>query len=186
MVKHDKASLWQVGICNKLGSLSQECKEHKGTKNTFFIHKKKPVGRKETYLQAVYVLRPQKYETHRVRLIERVNLVGGERDARTTTEGAVKIKTQRNRAIYDNMGSTPTLVIWPHYMVCTKMCTIIIHSKIRISQYIFLTYLVHTQLYTYIFLVLDNNLQKICTYTVTLSTYFTELLQTAKTFHYKY
>ena len=66
------------------------------------------MGRKETYLQAVYVLRPQKYETHRVRLIERVNLVGGERDSRTTTEDAFKINTQQNRAIYDNMGSTPT------------------------------------------------------------------------------
>ena len=63
--------------------------------------------RKATYLQAVCVLRPIKSETHRVRLAERVNLVGGKGYARTTTAEVVTIKTHRKRAIYDQMGSIP-------------------------------------------------------------------------------
>ena len=65
------------------------------------------MGRKATYVQAVCVLTPLKYETHRVRLAEWVNLVGDKIYTKTTTENAVTIKTHRNRSIYDKMGSTP-------------------------------------------------------------------------------
>ena len=66
------------------------------------------VERRENYVQDVCILLPQKYETHRVRLTEGLNLVGREIDARTTTAESVTIKTHYNRAIYDKMASTPT------------------------------------------------------------------------------
>ena len=43
-VKHEKVPLLQGGICNKLESLSQECKERKG-KKTYSLSIKIPVGR---------------------------------------------------------------------------------------------------------------------------------------------
>ena len=54
------------------------------------------------------------------------------------------------------------------------------------SNNIPLNNLARTQLYTYIFLVVDNNLQQICMYTVSLSAYFTNLLPIAEYFHHKY
>ena len=56
-------------------------------------------------------LMPPKSETHMVRILEGLNLVGVEIDPRITTVYAVTINTQSNRAIYDKMGSTPTSVL---------------------------------------------------------------------------
>ena len=42
--------------------------------------------------------------------------------------------------------------------------------------------MVHTQLHTYVLLILGNKLHKICTFTVPLSDYFTNLLPTANKF----
>ena len=95
------------------------------------------MNRKENYLQDVFILLPQKPETNRVRLTKGVNLVEKIRYARTTTAYAVIIKMHRKRAIYDNMDSTSNWVLSSHSLVCTKMCTIAIHSKIRISQSLF-------------------------------------------------
>ena len=65
------------------------------------------MGRKATYVQAVCILRTPKSEASRVRLTEVVKLVK-KRDEITTTADVVTIKTHQNRALYDNMGSTPT------------------------------------------------------------------------------
>ena len=44
--KHDKTPLLQGVVCNKLGILSQGCKEHKGTKkHILHTQKKLPLGR---------------------------------------------------------------------------------------------------------------------------------------------
>ena len=80
-------------------------------------------------------------------------------------------------------GSTQTWVLQSQSMVYTKRCTMTIHINIRSSQYpFFCTYLIHTELSTYIFPVMDNNLQNNCMKNVSLIAYFTKPATNSKSF----
>ena len=77
LLKGPDADIWKRGLCNEFGRLLSrgigknrpDSEKIKGTGTMFFIPRSKvPKGRKITYANFVCTIRPQKTETHRVRL----------------------------------------------------------------------------------------------------------------------
>ena len=76
LIKSKDKAVWQSGMCNELGRLSQGFKSIKGKNTIFFIRKNKiPKSKRVTYARIVCATRPQKTETHRVRLTAGGNLI---------------------------------------------------------------------------------------------------------------
>eukprot|EP00978_Attheya_sp_CCMP212_P040157 scaffold216216_cov26-Attheya_sp.AAC.1 len=84
-------------MCNELGRLAQGWGNNKGTNTIFFIERGQiPQGRKATYVKAVCDIRPQKEETHRVRLTAGGNLIDYPGNVSTPTANIKTIKTHWN------------------------------------------------------------------------------------------
>ena len=89
-------------MCNKIGRISQGCREHEVTDSIEFIfHKDKTKDIRETYVRAVCYIRTQKTETHRTRFTAGGNLIDYPGEVRTTTSDLITIKLYVNIAISD-------------------------------------------------------------------------------------
>ena len=104
-------------MCNKLGRLAQGYKDIKGRNTIFFILKSKvPSNKKVTYARIVCAIRPQKTETHRVRLTAGGNLISYEGTTSTPTAGITTIKTHWNSVISTPNARYATLDIKDFYL----------------------------------------------------------------------
>jgi len=85
-------------MCNELGRLAQGFRKVKGNNTLYFI-KNIPKGKKVTYARIVCSIRPQKTETHRVRLTAGGNLVNYKGDPSTPTCSIETIKMHWNSVL---------------------------------------------------------------------------------------
>eukprot|EP00978_Attheya_sp_CCMP212_P042683 scaffold264557_cov29-Attheya_sp.AAC.4 len=77
--------------------------KNKGTYTIFFIeHGQIPQGRKATYVKAMCDIRPQKEETHRVRLTAGGNLIDHPGNVSTPTADITTFKTHWNSVVSDD------------------------------------------------------------------------------------
>ena len=104
LIKGPDKSIWERGMCNELGRLSQGCGDIKGRNTIFFIHRNQvPKHEKVTYGRIVCSIRPQKTETHRVRLAAGGNLINYPGVTSAPTASMKTIKMHWNSVI-----STPS------------------------------------------------------------------------------
>ena len=97
LLKTKHKPIWERALCNELGRLSQGCKDVVGRNTFYFIAKDKvPRDKRVTYARLVCAIRPQKKETHRVRLTAGGNLVDYPGNTSAPTAGIVTIKTHWN------------------------------------------------------------------------------------------
>ena len=99
-------------MCNELGRLTQGHKTVQGRNTMFFIHKNKtPRHKKVTCARIVCSIRPQKTETHRVRLTAGGNLISYEGITSTPTAAITTIKTHWNSVMSTKNARHATLDI---------------------------------------------------------------------------
>ena len=126
LIKGPDKPIWEKGMCNELGRLAQGYRDVKGKNTIFFIHRNKvPKNKRVTYGRIVCAIRPQKTESHRVRLTAGGNLIEYPGITSTPTSSIKTIKMHWNSVI-----STPT----------SRYCTIDIkdfylNSKLKEYEY---------------------------------------------------
>jgi hypothetical protein len=104
LIKGPDKPIWEKGMCNELGRLAQGYGNVKGKNTIFFIHRNQvPRNKRVTYGRIVCAIRPQKTETHRVRLTAGGNLIEYPGVTSTPTASIKTIKMHWNSVI-----STPT------------------------------------------------------------------------------
>jgi len=117
LIKTKDRAVWEQGMCNELGRLSQGYKTIKGKNTIFFIAKSKvPKGKRVTYARIVCAIRPQKVETHRVRLTAGGNLITYSGIVSTPTAAMTTIKTHWNSVISTPGSKYATLDIKDFYL----------------------------------------------------------------------
>jgi len=126
LITTEDKDIWELGMCNELGRLSQGYKSVKGRNTIFFIDKAKvPKGKKVTYARIVCAIRPQKAETHRVRLTAGGNLVSYDGVTSTPTAAITTIKAHWNSVISTPGSRYATIDIKDFYL----------NSKLREYEY---------------------------------------------------
>ena len=117
LIKTKDKAIWERGMCNELGRLAQGFKSVKGRNTIFFIAKAKvPKGKKITYARIVCAIRPQKTETHRVRLTAGGNLISYNGVTSTPTAGITTIKAHWNSVISTPGSKYATIDIKDYYL----------------------------------------------------------------------
>ena len=106
MVKSPDRHIWEQSYANDLGGLAKGIENVAGTNTIFFIpHYDVPKDKKVTYGKKEVSIRPNKAETHRVRLT-----VGGDKlpfDGDTATQCASLITT---KILLNSVISTPNAI----------------------------------------------------------------------------
>ena len=104
-----------------MGHLSQGYKSIKGQNTIFFIDKAKvPKGKRVTYARIVCTIRPQKAETHRVRLTAGGNLVSHNSITSIPTAAITTIKAYWNSVI-SSPGSKYATIDIKHFYLNSKL-----------------------------------------------------------------
>ena len=117
LIKTKDKAIWELGMCNELGCLSQGYKSIKGRNTIFFIDKAKvPKGKRVTYARIVCTIRPQKAETYRVRLTTGSNLVSHNGIMSTPTAAITTIKAHWNSVISSPGSKYATIDIKDFYL----------------------------------------------------------------------
>ena len=104
-------------MCDELGRFAQGYKDIKGRNTIFFISRSKvPPNKQVTYTRIVCAIRPQKTETHRVRLIAGGNLISYDGITSTPTAAITTIKDHWNLVISTKGARYATLDIKDFYL----------------------------------------------------------------------
>jgi len=100
LLQSEDKHLWSRGMCNELGRLSQGYHNIAGNNTLYFIHKSKvPSNKRVTYARIVCSLRPQKSETHRVRITAGGNITNYKGDPSTPVCSIETIKLHWNSVL---------------------------------------------------------------------------------------
>ena len=104
-------------MCNELGRLAQGYQDIAGRNTIFFIHRSQiPRNKKVTYGRIVCAIRPQKKETHRVRLTIGGNLIKTTGVTSTPVSSIKTIKCHWNSVLHDKTNKYCTIDIKDFYL----------------------------------------------------------------------
>ena len=104
-------------MCNKLGRLAQGYKDINDRNTIFFIPRSGvPPNKKVNYARIVCAMRPQKTETHRIRLTAGGKLISHDGTTRTPAAAITTIKTHWNSVISSKGARCATLDIKDFYL----------------------------------------------------------------------
>ena len=117
LLKTKDKLIWEHGLCNELGRLSQEYKDVVGRNTFYFITKTKVLRDKQvTYARLACAIRLQKIETYCARLTRGGNLVDYPGNTSTLTADIVTIKTHWNLVISKRKNKYGTIDIKDFYL----------------------------------------------------------------------
>ena len=92
--------VWTKSMYNELGRLSQGWKTPAGNYTIELIfHRDKPKDRRATYVRVACDIRPQKIETHRIRLTAGINTIEYPGEVSTLTSELTTMKLHLNSTI---------------------------------------------------------------------------------------
>ena len=117
LIKGEDKAIWENSFCREIGRLAQGHKDVKG-KNTIFpiARSAVPPKKRVTHGRLVCDIRPQKKETHRVRLTAGGNLIVCNGTTSTPTAAIPTIKTHWNSAVSTPNARYLTLDIKDFYL----------------------------------------------------------------------
>ena len=117
LVKSKDGAIWERAFCREIGRLAQGYKDVIGMNTIFPIRRSKvPRNKRVTYGRLVCDIRPQKVETHRVRLTAGGNLIIYNGTTSTPTAAITTIKTHWNSVVSAPRAKYLTLDIKDFYL----------------------------------------------------------------------